>query len=267
MRLKVLGSSSKGNGYILSADGSGEAILLEAGLPLKEAVRGVGYMVDTLKGCFITHEHGDHIKHVREVLEQTTMPVYMSSGTMRKAEEGGIYDPGRPSAQRAIEAVHGRIVTAGGFTVMPIECSVTSGGEKVWLHDAAEPMCYQIHHSEMGTILFATDLYCLPSTKWTGLSGVMVECNYDTDTLKGNYESGRIPKARYDRAWVSHMGCDTLCRQLAMMDLAMVTKIVLLHCSGENGNRGAFERRVEEATGRPAITATAGLVTTIGAIH
>lgn len=261
MRLTVLGSSSSGNGYVLRADHGGETLLLEAGLPLKAALRAIDYDIASVVGCLVTHEHGDHTKHVREALDDTTAPVYMSQGTWEAIE-------GRTKSRRRPEtASHGRQVRLGGYTAMPIECAVVSGGEKVWLHDAAEPICWLIRHEEMGTLLFATDLYCLPSTKWDGLSNIMVECNYDTDTLKENYESGRIPKARYERAWVSHMGCDTLCGQLARMELGGVSKIVLLHGSGENGNRKKFEAMVQEATGKPAITAEPGLVTHLWRIN
>ncbi len=59
MRFVTLASSSRGNCYILIAD-TGQALLLEAGIPIKKIREGLfahGISLSDLAGCLISHEH------------------------------------------------------------------------------------------------------------------------------------------------------------------------------------------------------------------
>ncbi len=62
MVLKVLGSSSKGNGYILENDT--EALILECGVNIKEAKKALQFNVRKVAGCCVTHQHNDHAGHL-----------------------------------------------------------------------------------------------------------------------------------------------------------------------------------------------------------
>lgn len=55
MKLKVLGSSSKGNSYLLETDS--EALVLEAGINFSEVKKAVGFEIGKIRGVCITHEH------------------------------------------------------------------------------------------------------------------------------------------------------------------------------------------------------------------
>ena len=46
MELKILGSSSKGNGYVLEA--KNEALIIEAGVKLLEAKKAIGALLPTI---------------------------------------------------------------------------------------------------------------------------------------------------------------------------------------------------------------------------
>ncbi|MGN0033438.1 MAG: MBL fold metallo-hydrolase, partial [Candidatus Limimorpha sp.] len=78
MELKILGSSSKGNCYLL--DNGKEALMIECGVAFKEVQKAVGFDIKRIKACIISHEHGDHSKHVRKCLD-AMIPCYMSQGT------------------------------------------------------------------------------------------------------------------------------------------------------------------------------------------
>ena len=65
MRLKVIGSSSAGNGYILENDR--EALLIEAGCRFAEVKEALGYNIRKVAGCIVSHEHKDHARYVEEV--------------------------------------------------------------------------------------------------------------------------------------------------------------------------------------------------------
>ena len=59
MKLKCIATGSDGNSYAIKAD-NGEILLLDAGIPLDEIKKGIGFDVGNLVGCAVTHEHKDH---------------------------------------------------------------------------------------------------------------------------------------------------------------------------------------------------------------
>lgn len=228
MKLKILGSSSAGNGYVF--DNGKEALLVECGMPYKSIQKAVNFDISRFVGAIISHEHGDHAKHIHMVLD-ARIPCYMSAGTattlrlddnalVRKTEEFKAY-------------------RLGGFTIQGFSVQ----------HDAAEPFGYLIHHEEMGTVLFATDTYYL-KYKFAGLSNILIECNYRLDVLEENVEAGRIAKLQRDRIIRSHLSYETCKEILIANDLSKVNNIVLIHLSPGNSNASEFLEGIKELTGK-----------------
>lgn len=56
MLLKVIGSGSKGNSYVLESEN--EALILDAGCRIKDVLKAIDYNVSKTCGVLITHEHG-----------------------------------------------------------------------------------------------------------------------------------------------------------------------------------------------------------------
>ena len=56
MKLKCLGSSSAGNCYLLTS-GSGETLILDCGIPIKEIKKGLDWNIRGIKGMIISHAH------------------------------------------------------------------------------------------------------------------------------------------------------------------------------------------------------------------
>jgi Cft2 family RNA processing exonuclease len=56
MKLTCLGSSSAGNCYLLQAD-SGETLILDCGIPIKEIKKGLNWDIRGIKGVIISHAH------------------------------------------------------------------------------------------------------------------------------------------------------------------------------------------------------------------
>jgi len=73
MTLKCLSTGSKANCYVLKRD-NGEMLILDAGLPVNEIKKGIGFDVANLKGAVVTHSHKDHSLSA-EKLKQLT-PVW-----------------------------------------------------------------------------------------------------------------------------------------------------------------------------------------------
>ena len=241
MVLRVLGSSSSGNAYIL--ENVGEALLIEAGVNFKKVVAALEGNISKVVGCLITHEHGDHAGRINEVLN-AVIPVYATQGTIDNAKVKSEWKP------RTLEREGNgyKVQQIGGFKVIPFATK----------HDCAEPVGFYIWHPETGGILFATDTYYLPNT-FKGLNNVLIECNYDPEILDRNVEEGRLIPTLRERVRESHLSIDTCIDTLKANDLKAVNNIVLIHLSAGNGDPVAFKDRVYRATGKRVHIAAPGL--------
>ena len=237
MELKVLGSSSKGNCYLL--DNGKEALMIECGIAFKNVQKAVDFDINRIAGCIISHEHGDHAKHVGKCLD-ARIPCYMSAGT-----RNALGLASHPLAHAMDEQV---LNVIGNFGVMPFSTE----------HDAAQPFGFLIRHHETGTVLFATDTYYLQYT-FDGLNNIMIECNYRQDILDANVEAGTIPAKLRARTMKSHCSFDTCKEILLANDLTQVHNIVLIHLSDGNSNANEFKDGIQEATCKFVSVATPGM--------
>jgi len=236
MQLVTLGSSSRGNSYVIQS--AREALVLEAGIDFQEVQRALNWNVSKVAACLITHEHQDHSARVNDFLN-ARIPVYASGGTIEGMNiQSGV---------KPITCVQGQPFTAGRFQVIPFRTK----------HDCREPLGFYIRHPEMGTLLFATDTYYLPFT-FDGLNNIMIECNYSRSILDANIEAGKLPKLVRNRIVQSHMSLDNCIRTLTANDLTKVNNIVLIHLSEGNSDPQDFQRRVREATGKTVHIAQPG---------
>lgn len=238
MKLKVLGSSSQGNCYLLESDG--EALIIEAGVKLAEIKRALNYNISKIVGCLITHEHKDHAGRINEVLS-SAIPVYASEGTIKNTKIVGKRLPYICTA--------GVLLTLGGFSIIPF-------GVK---HDCAEPLGFFINHEKTGNILFATDTYYIPNT-FNGLNNILIECNYRADLLENRVAAGKLPRIVRNRILSSHMSYTNCIKTLEANDITRVNNIVLIHLSEGNSNADEFQVGVKAATGKNVHIAEPGLV-------
>jgi len=239
INVQVVASGSGGNCYRVS-DGA-TAVLLEAGIAFKRIREALGFQVSDLAGCLLSHEHGDHVKAVRD-LAKAGVDVYASAGT---AEALGLVG-------HRFHIVRARVAFAiGSWTVLPFET----------VHDAAEPLGFLLT-SGAEKLLFATDTAYL-KFRFPGLTHIMVEANYDLPVLKANVASGLVDREVKRRVIRSHMSIDTLCDFLRANELRQLREVILLHLSDDSGDAEGFARRVREIVGRPVRVAEA---TTLGRV-
>lgn len=241
MELKILGSSSKGNCYLL--DNGKECLMIECGVAFKDVQKAVNFDISRICGVIISHEHGDHAKHVKKCLE-SRIPVYASQGTL---DALGI-SPTRDVPNLVCRMGELTIQQIGKFRVQPFATQ----------HDAAEPFGFLIYHPECGMVLFATDTYYLPY-KFKGLNNILIECNYSEEILLENVRQGKVNGLLMKRTLQSHMSYDTCLQALQANDLSQVNNIVLIHLSSANSDAGAFRDGIAEATGKPVYVAEKGM--------
>lgn len=237
MKLRVIGSSSAGNAYVLESEH--ETLLVECGMKWTTILSGLDYRVAKCAGCLISHEHGDHSKAVADVLKNK-IPVYTSAGTADALKVAG--EP-MVHAMKEFE-----MVKVGGFDVMPFGVQ----------HDAAEPFGFLIRHRECGTILFATDTYYLKYT-FGGINHMMIECNYSQAKIDENFRNGIIPEYRRNRTMRAHLSLETLLEIIQANDMSAVREIVLIHLSSENSDTETFIKTISEKSGKRTFVARPNL--------
>ena len=213
-------SSSSGNAYLVT-DGE-TRILLECGISRGKLQKLSGFTLSQIDGGLVSHEHKDHAKIVKELVERG-MKVYMSQGTADALEVEGV---------EIVESMEQ--FNVGTFDIVPFAT----------FHDAREPLGFLIKSRVDGDVLaFATDTVNL-RYQFPGLNILAIEANYDKAILE---RCERIPeKVRY-RITNSHMEIDTLCNYLRTLDLTHCREIHLLHLSDATSHEGHFLNKVARA--------------------
>lgn len=151
MKLKVLGSGSSGNCYILENDN--EALIIEAGVPFMEVKKALNFNVMKIVGVLASHIHGDHAKYIEQY--KGACPIYKP------------YEVLTPDKR------------FGNFFIKPFSL----------VHDE-ECYGFYITHLEMGILVYASDTEYI-KYRFKNVNHFMVETNYDmqfVDRDEPNYE-------------------------------------------------------------------------------
>ena len=119
MKLKVLGSSSSGNCYLIEIN-KNERLILDAGINFKDVQKELQFNLQGIQGVLITHEHMDHLKYAPN-FALNGIDVYASAGTFEKLELKGH----RFKIIKALQQFE-----IGNFIILPFDTQ----------HDAAEPL-------------------------------------------------------------------------------------------------------------------------------
>ena len=178
MKVVILASGSKGNSIYIETPKT--KILIDSGISLlqiKMRLLNQGIELNQLNSIFITHEHIDHIKCLKNIAKATNATIYLNKKTYNE-----IYD---------IEMFPVYFInpdtkyTINDLVVVPITMS----------HDAVN--CYGYLLKELGkensTFATLTDTGYIDSKYFKILSSiktVLIESNHDVDMLKN---SGRTP--------------------------------------------------------------------------
>jgi len=234
MKLSVLASSSKANGYLLH--NKSEALVIEAGVSLLKVKKALDFRLDIIKGCIVTHRHKDHAR---------ALVAYANAGINILAPDDVFKE--HQGHHRFCAVVPGKGYTLGSFKVIPFEVQ----------HDVP---CYGylIDHPDAGRILFLTDTYLCEYT-FPGLNHILIQANYCDDILEDNILNGIEHPSKRERLLTSHMELQTTQAVLMAQDLSNVQNIVLIHLSDRNSDEILFANQVSAVTGKPVKGAYGGL--------
>lgn len=222
MKLKTIASGSKGNCYLLETDTG--SLLIEAGIPVKQIKRALGFDFNNIQGCLITHEHGDHSKAIKDIAK-LGIDVYASQGTLQALN---------CTSHRFIPLTPKKGQMIGDFEVLSFDVE----------HDAAEPLGFLIRHGS-NKLLFATDTYYL-RYKFSGLTHIAIECNYVKSVMMDLLESGDINIERVKRIMKSHFSLENMIEFLKANDLSKVQEIYLLHLSDNNSDINLIQDEIRK---------------------
>lgn len=237
MKLKVIGTGSQGNAYIL--ENENEALLIECGVKVDKIKKALNFNISKVVGCIVTHEHQDHCKAIHEILN---LGINTWSGTKTWMQI-------LPKNSNRVKMIsHTETVQIGGFKVMAFNVK----------HDAAEPLGFLIQHPECGKTLFLTDTYYCKYT-FPGLNNIIIEANYSKEIIDRKFGPDSDKEFLRNRILKSHFSLANCKEMLAANDLSAVNNIVLIHLSDSNSDEKQFVKEVYELTGKNVTAAVNGM--------
>ncbi|MFA5300543.1 MAG: MBL fold metallo-hydrolase [Lutibacter sp.] len=230
MNLKILGSSSRGNSYILESEK--DILILDAGVSIATIKKAVNFDLSNVVGCLWTHQHQDHSKSILD-LSKAGINCYSSQDAVMALTD--YYN------HHLLIVQPGKIYQIGSFKILPFEVK----------HDVTN-YGFLIDHHESGKIIYITDTYYVPY-KFKGLNNILIEANYSIDIANEAISNG-APVAVRNRVLHSHMEISTVVDFLKANDLKEVNNIVLLHMSSGNSNAAEFKKKIQETAPGKIVT-------------
>lgn len=217
MILKTVATGSSGNCHLLIAD-SGETLILDCGVPIKEIKKGLGWNIKKVVGVLCTHQHLDHSRSVKD-----------------------FNDIGIPVCTPYVALLMNQFLQNSYFSVRTFDLTTADGK---WTHtngDGSECPCYGfwIQHPEMGTMIYATDTELI---KWRfkNVNHILLGVNYDPELLSGD-------EAKKNHVVRGHMSIDTACDFVRANASDQLQNIIMCHLSKENADAGKFIEKMQKA--------------------
>jgi phosphoribosyl 1,2-cyclic phosphodiesterase len=237
MKLKVISTGSIGNAYILSNEN--EALLIEAGVNIRDIKKALDFDLSKVVGCIVTHEHMDHSKAIWDVMK-LGINTYASAGTLKARY---VFEQARAKVIKSKESFN-----VGNFRIMPFDVK----------HDAKEPLGFMIEHPDCGKTLFLTDTYYCKYT-FPGLKNIIIEANYSKEIIDKKFGPDSDKEFLRNRILQSHFSLANCKEMLSANDLSQVNNIVLIHLSDSNSDEKQFVKEVTELTGKNVCAAVKGM--------
>jgi len=236
MIFKSFTSGSHGNCFLI--DDGETRLLVDAGEKvgrLREKMRPES--LADVAGCFVTHEHADHGKGVKDLVK-LGVDVYGTAGTFKALGVRG---------HRANEVrAHGEVVKVGTWSVYVFDT----------IHDVAEPVGYVFVSSAGDRVLYVTDTKLL-RYRFNGITQIIIEANYCEERLL------REDREKFARVYANHLSVQ---RAVSIVERhkPALESVFLMHLSDSNGDAEGFLSAVQAAAGVPVYVCPRDEVMEIG---
>lgn len=229
MKLKCIATGSAGNCYLLTSN-SGETLILDCGIPIKEIKKGLNWDIKDVVGVLCTHKHLDHSKSVED-FEAMGIPVFAPYISEKPMKIGN-----------------------GDFRVQAFDLTTIDGS---WTHTNAngEPCPiygFLITHKEIGRMLYITDCELI-KWKFKDINHILLGVNYDKDLID------RENTNKANHVFRGHLSIDTACDFVKANYSDSLQNVIMCHLSSENADRDSFiEKMKRVACGANVDVAAAG---------
>ena len=220
MKLKCIATGSTGNCYTLTSS-SGETLILDCGIPIKEIKKGLDWNVKDVVGVLCTHKHLDHSKSVED-FEAMGIPIFA------------------PYLGDSCKSMN-----MGEFTVKPFDLTTIDGN---WTHTNADgtpcPIYgFLITHKEMGRMLYITDCELI-KWKFKDINHILLGVNYDKDLID------RDNTGKANHVFRGHLSIDTACDFVKANHSDSLQNVIMCHLSSENADSDSFIEKMKKVARR-----------------
>ena len=218
MRFSVLGSGSSGNSTILECGST--RILIDAGLSAKQLclrLDSLGIPPESLTAILLTHEHGDHIRGLKNFLRKHPVPIFTTRDTAHVVKEQGI-------------AAEWKIFEAG--QIFPIaHLSIETFSIQ---HDAVDPVGFVFGNgtNRFGLVSDAGQVTSSMKARLRSLCALFVEANYDDQLLADDTKRPWSIKQRISSRH-GHLSNAQVAELLAEIAHPGMSRIVFGHLSSD----------------------------------
>nr|DAR47320.1 MAG TPA: YycJ-like MBL-fold protein [Bacteriophage sp.] len=218
MKLKCIATGSTGNCYTLTSD-SGETLILDCGIPIKEIKKGLNWNIRNVVGCIVSHVHSDHSKSLND-FNSMGIPVFAP------------YEKFEPHFYTKIY---------GEFEVKDFPLTTT---DNRWTHTNADgtpcPIYgFLITHKEMGRMLYITDCEVV-KWKFRDINHILLGVNYDKDLID------RDNTGKANHVFRGHLSIDTACDFVKANHSDSLQNVIMCHLSSENADSGSFIEKMKK---------------------
>ncbi len=239
MRILWTKTGSDGNCTVIeTADGG--LFMIDCGIKLDTVNQKIGYRLNEINYCLVTHNHKDHVKYISKVLGRG-IEVYCPLSSI----------PDIPQSKFCIKNINPKqTIKFEGVSVKAFPLiHINSNGEP------CETYGFLIRENSTGELLlWATDTQYIPQ-RFPPCDIYALECNYsevdrydvgDKEFIKTIVEHRRI---------ISHQSIQTLVEFLKKQDLSKCREIYLIHISGaEKHNVPKFIETIRNNIKREDVT-------------
>lgn len=219
MRFSVLGSGSAGNATILECGST--RILIDAGLSAKQLclrLTSLGIDPASLSGILLTHEHGDHVRGLKNFLKKQPTPIFATSETAHVVREQNIGE----ASWKTFEA--GQQFQIDHLTIESFAIQ----------HDAVDPVGFVVANNAHRFGLLSDAGFVTSSVRvhLKNLNALFVEANYDDELLELDTKRPWSIKQRIAsrHGHLSNVQVGELLREIAHSELG---QIVFGHLSSD----------------------------------
>lgn len=232
-----IASGSNGNCYYIGNEQ--EAVLIDAGISCRETVKRmkrIGLSIDKVKGIFISHEHGDHIRGVEVLSSRYKLPVYITAATLRSSRL-------KLNKDHIAHFHANEPIAIGELLINPF----------LKKHDAADPHSFTVSYNDV-TIGIFTDIgkpceHVIEHFKQC--HAVFLETNYDEAML----EQGRYPYHLKKRISgdEGHLSNAQALELFTIHKPSFMSHLFLSHLSKDNNEPGLVTKLFKTHAGDTAI--------------